>query len=272
MANIPDSRPRIGYYIYSRKPAATLQNRNQIMTTNKLPLPKCWQDLDDILAANLGRICLHGKAGIGKTYTAQTSHLTAAGVYKIACVDDMTTGQIEGMWKPSRDGWEFHEGAAVKAWRSGGRLLIDEIDKASGEVLGALLQFCDSEGSARWEHPDTREVVTPAAGFTVVITTNAHPNSLSEPLRDRFPVAIDINEAHPEAIALLPKWLQEPARQLCRANDDERLSLRAFFAIAHLSNSLGIPRAVELVAPQHAETLTTAAAVSALATNESAAQ
>jgi MoxR-like ATPase len=238
------------------------------MDTNTLTLPKCWQDLDDILAAKLGRICLHGLPGIGKTYTAQTSHLSAAGVHKIACVDDMTTGQIEGLWKPAREGWEFHEGAAVKAWRTGGRLLIDEIDKASGEVLGSLLQFCDSEGSARWEHPDTREVVTPAAGFTVVITTNAHPNSLAEALRDRFPVAIEINEAHPAAIALLPQWLQEPARQLCRAKDDDRLSLRAFFAIAHLSTTLGISRAVELVAPQHLEALTTAAAVSALATSE----
>lgn len=237
-------------------------------TPNAITLPACWQSVDDTLRANLNRVLMYGGAGIGKTYTAQTSHITSAGVFKIGCVEDMTTAQIEGMWKPSREGWEFHEGSAVKAWRTGGRLLIDEIDKASGEVLGSLLQFCDSEASASWQHPDTGETIKPAQGFTIVATTNSHPNALAEALRDRFPVCIEINEAHPSAIALLPAWLQEPARQLCRSTDDDRLSLRAFGAIAHLAQTLGVARAVELVAPMHTETLTMAHAVSALAESE----
>ena len=233
-------------------------------TTNTQTLPECWQALEDTLRAKLDHVLVYGLPGIGKTYTAQTAHLGNGGSFKIGCTDDMTTAQIEGMMKPSLTESEFLEGSAPKAWRNGGRLIIDEIDKASGDALVSLLQFCDSEATARWDHPLTGEIVRPASGFTVVVTTNSHPNSLHEALRDRFPVCIEINEAHPSAIAILPIWLQEPARQLCKSTDDDRLSLRAFMAIAHLSNTLGVQRAVELVAPQHVETLTTAHAVSAL--------
>lgn len=223
--------------------------------------PQCWRDLDDTLRAGLSRVCLYGQPGTGKTYSALTSHLNDAGSVRLVCVDDMTSAQIEGMWRPHRDGWQFQEGPAVTAWRTGARLVIDEVDKASGDVLGILLAFCDSEQSARWTNPDTGETITPAPGFSVVITTNSHPNTLPEALRDRFPVCVEINEPHPDALALLPNYLREPARLLAGRLDDERVSLRAFFALDQLSRTLGIERAAELVMPQHAESIKNAEAI-----------
>lgn len=227
-------------------------------------LPQCWQDLNDTIEAGLSRVCLYGPPGTGKTYAALTHALEGRPSYKIACVDDMTTAQIEGMWKPSRDGWKFEEGAAVKAWRNGGRLVIDEIDKASGDVLGALLQFCDSEASARWDHPDTGEIVTPSSGFSIVITTNAHPDTLAEALRDRFPVAVNITEPHPAALEKLPQFLREPARLLANAEPDTRVSLRGFLAMAQLADRVGLERAAALVMPQHVETIVAASKIAAI--------
>lgn len=235
------------------------------MTTNETTtLPQCWQDVADTLLAGLSRLCLYGPPGTGKTYAALSFGIEGRDAYKIACVDDMTTAQIEGMWKPSRDGWTFHEGAAVKAWRTGGRLVIDEVDKASGDVLGALLAFTDSEASARWEHPDTGEIVRPADGFSVVITTNSHPYALAEALRDRFPVCVNVTEPHPVALEALPEFMREPARLLANAPEEERVSLRAFAALAKLADRVGIERAAALVMPQHADSITTAAAIMAI--------
>lgn len=242
---------------------ATTTTKGTNMTTTTTP-PQCWRDFDEVLASGLSRVCLYGNPGTGKTYAALTEHLNERGSTRLVCVDDMTSAQIEGMWRPSRDGWAFQEGAAVTAWRNGSRLVIDEIDKASGDVLGTLLAFCDSEQSARWQNPDTGEIVTPREGFSIVITTNSHPNALAEALRDRFPVAIEITEPHPNAIALLPNYLREPARMLAGRTDEARVSIRAFMALDHLSNSVGIERAAALVMPQHAEAIVTAHKINAI--------
>lgn len=227
-------------------------------TTTTNNAPQCWRDFDEVLASGLSRVCLYGNPGTGKTYAALNEHLNERGSTRLVCVDDMTSASIEGMWRPSRDGWTFQEGSAVQAWRNGSRLVIDEIDKASGDVLGMLLAFCDSEQSARWQNPDTGEIVTPREGFSIVITTNAHPNTLPEALRDRFPVCVEINEPHPNAIALLPSYLREPARLLAGRTDEARVSIRAFMALAHLEQTLGIERASSLVMPEHAESIVTA--------------
>lgn len=227
-------------------------------------LPQCWQDFTDTLASGLSRVCLYGNPGTGKTYAALTQHLTERGSTRLVCVDDMTSAAIEGMWRPNRDGWTFQEGAAVTAWRNGSRLVIDEIDKASGDVLGMLLAFCDSEQSARWQNPDTGEIVTPSEGFSIVITTNNHPNTLPEALRDRFPVAVEINEPHPDALALLPQFMREPARMLAGRTDEARVSIRAFMALDKLSQTVGIERAAALVMPEHADSIITAAKIAAI--------
>lgn len=234
------------------------------MDTTSTALPQCWQDFDDTLASGLSRVCLYGNPGTGKTYAALTQHLNDAGSTRLVCVDDMTSAQIEGMWRPSRDGWAFQEGAAVTAWRKGARLVIDEIDKASGDVLGMLLAFCDSEQSAQWTNPDTGEIVTPRAGFSIVITTNNHPNTLPEALRDRFPVCVEINEPHPNALAALPHFMREPARLLAGRTDDARVSVRSFQALAVLADRLGIERAAALVMPQHADSIIAAHKIAAI--------
>lgn len=91
----------------------------------------------------------------------------------------------------------------------------------------------DTAASASFTRPDTGEVVRPAAGFSVVLTSNvSDPDDLPTALRDRFPVAICINEAHPNALAQLPSDLREVAAAFCSATDERRASLRAFGAFA----------------------------------------
>lgn len=215
-------------------------------------LPRCWRDVKDTLEAGVDRLILFGPPGTGKTYAGLTFGEVARGAHRLVCTEDMTAADVTGCWTPSADStWTWLDGQAVKAWRGdgkrGARLVIDEIDKASGDVFALLLAVTDSVESACWEHPQTGRIERPLDGFSVVMTTNVEdPGELPSALTDRFPVAIRINEPHPDALVRLAPDLRDYAR---RAADlgDRRISLRAFYAFDELTRTLGAERAAEIV-------------------------
>jgi MoxR-like ATPase len=127
-------------------------------------------------------------------------------------------------------------------------VVADEIDRASGDVFAILLNMFDNPESATWQHPETGVVLRPRPGFSVVMTSNIrHADDLPVALRDRFPVAIRIDQPHPAAVSRLSSDLQQAAFALAAADDDRRLSLRAFMAFEKLRNSLGAERAAAIV-------------------------
>ena len=216
--------------------------------TSTTELPQCWQDLDDCLKSGIDRVILFGPAGIGKTYGGLSLGHTEGGAYRLVCTEDMTTLDVTGGFLPSGDkGFQWLDGAALKAWKGdskvGGRLVVDEVDKAGGDVFATLLAMLDSPESASWEHPMTGEVVRPLAGFSAVMTTNIeNMGELPTALADRFPVRIRINEPHPTALLRLSANLRGYAVRMADAGD-ERISLRAFMALDKLAQSLGMERA-----------------------------
>jgi MoxR-like ATPase len=229
------------------------------MTTNTLP--DCWQDVQDVLDAGIDRLILHGPPGTGKTYAGLTIGNVAAGSFRLECTEEMTQADITGTWMPNGQGtWNWMTGKAVKAWEgdgfTGGRLVVDEIDKASGDVLALLLAMTDSPESCEWENPESGRKVRPRQGFSVVMTTNVEDlRELPQALLDRFPIRRRINTPHPNGLLVLPEDLRGPAAASADADKDRRFSLRAFMAFDTLRKSIGAERASKLVFGKHSASI-----------------
>ena len=221
------------------------------MTTTNIALPQCWQDVEDALRAGIDRLILFGPSGTGKTYAGLTLGNVSAGAHRLICNEDMTSADITGHYKPGKDVWQWKDGAVVKAWQgdgiNGGRVVADEINKASGDVLSLLLAMFDSTESASWEDPENGRILRPRPGFSVVMTTNVEDmRELPDALKDRFPVAIRINEPHPGGVARLSPDLRAAAIASADAERGRRFSLRAFLAFDQMRKNLPQEQAARL--------------------------
>jgi hypothetical protein len=214
---------------------------------------QCWRDFDDVLEAGLSRILLYGPPGTGKTYGALHFGVGESVAERLVCTEDLTSGDVTGSWIPSRQGYfEWREGPAIRAWRGvegrGGRLVVDEVDRASGDALSTLLAITDSPASAKWRNPDTLEWVRPGPEFSVVMTSNIEDlEEVPRALRDRFPVSIRIDRPHPSALVSLSSDLREPALSGSLGPEHRRVSLRSFYAFDDLRRHHGTSRAAQLV-------------------------
>lgn len=215
----------------------------------------CWTALADVIEAGIDRVLLYGPPGTGKTYAALTVG-TPTAAFKLVCTEDLTSADLTGMWRPNaQGGFDFFEGPAIQAWTAnggrGGRLVVDEADRASGDVLSQLLAMTDSPESARWEHPLTGEVVRPGPQFSVIMTSNIEdPDDLPVALADRFPVRVHIDQPPAAAVERLSADLRAGALY---GTGDDRLALRSLYAFETLRKAHGDQRAAQLVFGKRAE-------------------
>lgn len=208
--------------------------------TAELKLPQCWVDVKDALSAGLNKIILFGPPGTGKTFAGLNYGDVTAGAHRLICTEDMTAADVTGHWMPSASGtWQWHDGAVIRAWQgnghNGGRVVADEIDRASGDVFSLLLSMFDTTESASFLHPESGQTIKPLDGFSVVMTTNIEDmRELPTALKDRFPVAIRISAPHPDALTCLSEDLRVPASLSADADSDRRISMRGWQAFDKL--------------------------------------
>ena len=140
----------------------------------------------------------------------------------------------------SRGGdFEFLKGPCTVAMERGLRLVIDEVDQAGPDALALLRCVLDAPEHAGVYLP-TGETIRPAPSFEVVATSNARPEDLPAPLRDRFTI-VTVASHNPDLLARLPVHLRDLADKMGRHADPERyVSLRAWFAFLGLQEKPGL--------------------------------
>lgn len=198
----------------------------------------CWEVAEAVIAST-PRVLLRGKPGTGKTYHAVTAGLKPGQkVYSVTMTEETPAAEIRGHYVPKGNEFIWSDGPAIMAWREGARLVINEIDRSSEDVLSLLYAILDDPEFAALTLP-TGETVRPAEGFSVVATMNGIPQDLPDALQDRLPVDIEITDVNPNAINRLPEDLREPARNTALAKSNARgISIRMWLEFASLREKL----------------------------------
>ena len=198
------------------------------------------------------RVLLYGPPGTGKT-TAGVRSGDPSKVYKVTLHEEMPAATLEGHFMPEGDRFVWHDGLAIRAWKEGARLVLDEIDKASGDALTMLYGILDDPDLAAKSLP-TGETVYPRRGFTCVATMNGVPEDLPDALRDRFEVTIEVPEAAPGAIESLSPDLRKAAGATVATDDpDRKASVRLWKSFDKLRGPMGNEVAAQAVFGQRAE-------------------
>jgi len=210
------------------------------------------------------RTLLYGPPGTGKTSIANR-YGDPTDVFNIYLTDETPAAELRGHYVPKGTEWIWKHGPAIMAWLVGGRLVINEINNASGDALDFLMAILDDHEIARLTLP-TGETVRPHPNFRVVATMNGEPEDLPEALSDRFTVRFHISRPHPDALNALPADVREiaVARSQEMHADHRDTSVRAWKSFAALRDTCGDQvAAVAVFGPEQAQAMLDALALKA---------
>lgn len=210
-------------------------------------------DLVGLSVQHADRVLLYGPPGTGKTHVAKT-YGDPSYVQSITLHQDSNVAELEGFYRPKGDVFEWNDGYAVRCWREGGRLVLNEIDKASGDVLTMCYAILDDPELAELTI-GSGETIRPAPGFSVVATMNGHPSELPEALVDRFDAIIMIDEVNPAVFASLEHDLQLLAKSKVVKERifDNSNSIRSIISFGRIRHGMGEDAAAQVVFGRHAE-------------------
>lgn len=184
-----------------------------------------WVTIEQVLNV-ARRVILHGPPGTGKTRTPEVlAEARGQNVYSVTVHDDMSAQELVGHFVPAEGGmFAWHDGPAIRAWREGGLLILNEVDRASGSVLTALYSLLDDPESAVLTLT-SGETVRPSGEFRAVMTLNGDPTVLPEALLSRAEAVLYVGKPHPMAMEALPQGARDQVMNAYES-EDRRLDTR----------------------------------------------
>lgn len=226
--------------------------------TTTAKLAASWDDVDRTLQYAESPILIEGPPGTGKSWAAKKLGLThpksrkKRKVFVLQCTEETPAIIALGYERvvggdmiygpgPIPRAWGWDDAACASGIRKStiGRLVVEEIDKASGDLLQILLSAADDVRIAQMLLP-TGIIITPPkdGGFQIVATSNAPVSSLPDALRDRFEgIVLHINVPAPGAIDDLDADVRKAAKSSCIAVGDKRIGIRQWRAFCELRKS-----------------------------------
>jgi MoxR-like ATPase len=186
---------------------------------------KDWEAFE-MAVKNLRTVFVWGPPGLGKTTAAQDMLDVMLGMRAttVTMNEDWVVQELLGHYLPGEDGaMHWHNGPVTEALR-GGSLVVNELARASGAVLDAMLSVMDGQRVARIALPNG-EMLTPHAGFRVISTSNSDVDNLDPALRDRFEATVHIKTPHPAIVAALNEGLPKLGDVVLRSYSDGDLGI-----------------------------------------------
>jgi hypothetical protein len=200
------------------------------------PVPPCWV-IAEAVVPHCRRLLLYGPPGTGKT-TAANRVPAGVEVFNVTLTEEMPSAELRGHFVPKGGEFIWNDGPAMQAYRHGGRLVLNEIDRGSSDALVFCYALLDDPGISRITLP-TGESVYPHEDFSCVATMNGEPEDLPEALNERLFPGLLIDKPHPDAMKSLPADLQDAAYNSVAGSGDSKVSFRAWKAFADLREKCG---------------------------------
>lgn len=214
--------------------------------------PDTWTAFRESVTVNvpLGRrFLLYGPPGTGKSTAAQKYGLRDEDdAIVITLTEETPAAELRGHYLRKGTETVWHHGVVSRAMLEGKRLVINEVNFASPDVLAYLMVALDDKNVSELSLP-TGETIRPHDGYHVIGTMNGEPDELPDPLAERFAVKLRITEPNPEGVAALPADLRDAAVESVKHGDDREryISLRSWHNFASYRGELGAEKAAYLV-------------------------
>lgn len=194
------------------------------------------------------RVLLYGSYGVGKS-SAVLRHY-GNDCERIAIDPSTCREDLLGSLSLVSDGkggtsTQWADGPVTRAMRLGRPVVIDEIDRAAPELESTLHAILDDHSIAGVTLSNG-ERVTPAPGYCVFATSNAHPEDLTRGIRDRLvemrllcdrPAAGIIDSLPAGFATVLERQYQQDAGVYNWQTPD--ITVRSILAVTRLSQALG---------------------------------
>ena len=145
-------------------------------------------------------IYIFGPSGNGKTMMVEQACAHAKREYiRVNLSPETCEDDLIGGWRLKDGNTIFEKGPVIKAMEAGAVLLLDEADRAHGNKILCLQSVLEGKPILLKK---TGETVSPAVGFTVVVTANSAGRGsedgrysgvaiIDDAFLERFPIAID---------------------------------------------------------------------------------
>ena len=194
----------------------------------------CWQLFEKTVQYSR-LMLLYGPPGTGKTTSANMIGVDdPQSVINLTLTEETPSAELRGHYHLIEGEFKWRDGVGIAGFRVGRRIVLNEIDKASGDTLQFCHALLDDPGIAKFTLP-TGEVIYPEPGFSCIATMNGQPEDLPDAIQDRFAIKINIDKPHPKAIESLPEDLRKPAMQgFTKAGGTRSISIRGWKAFAML--------------------------------------